>query len=93
MDKEEIYPKDFQKFLKQFSDEVSCCQYLIQIRWKEGYVCPNCQSKKYRLTSKHKIHCMLLNRGKISAKHLEYWMSLPFDSKKYQLIEESYFSG
>lgn len=54
---EESYPKDFQEFLNQFSDEESCLQYLMKIRWKDGYACSNCQSKKYWITSKHKIHC------------------------------------
>jgi len=54
---DEKYPKDFQEFLAQFSDEKACWHYLIDVRWKDGYVCPQCQSKKYWLTAKHKIHC------------------------------------
>jgi len=54
---DEKYPKDFQEFLAQFSDEKACWHYLIDMRWKDGYVCPQCQSKKYWLTAKHKIHC------------------------------------
>jgi transposase-like protein len=54
---EEKYPKDFQEFLAQFPDENACWQYLIDIRWPEGYVCSECQSRKYWLTAKHKIHC------------------------------------
>jgi len=57
MNTEEKYPKDFQEFLAQFPDERSCWQYLIDIRWSEGYICPHCKSEKYWLTSKHKIHC------------------------------------
>ena len=53
----EKYPNNFQEFLSQFPDEKSCWQYLIDIRWTEGYVCTSCQSDKYWLTSKHKIHC------------------------------------
>ena len=51
------YPRHFQEFLAQFPDERSCWQYLIDIRWREGYVCRHCGSKRYWLTSKHKIHC------------------------------------
>jgi len=54
---EEKYPKDFQEFLAQFPDENACWYYLIDIRWPEGYVCSQCQSRKYWLTAKHKIHC------------------------------------
>lgn len=57
MQKEEIYPKDFQEFLAQFPDEKSCWQYLIDLRWPNGYVCSECQSTKYWLTAKHKLHC------------------------------------
>jgi transposase-like protein len=57
MEKEELYPRDFQEFLKQFPDENSCWQYLIRIRWATGYVCSNCTSTKYWLTNKHKLHC------------------------------------
>ena len=54
---EEKYPKNFQEFLSQFPDEKSCWQYLIDIRWPNGYVCSQCDSVKWWLTSKHKIHC------------------------------------
>ena len=54
---EEKYPKDFQEFLAQFSDENSCWHYLIDTRWPEGYVCSRCLSRKYWLTAKRKIHC------------------------------------
>jgi len=57
MQTEEKYPKDFQEFLAQFPDEKSCWQYLIEIRWPDGYVCSQCNSSKWWLTSKHKIHC------------------------------------
>jgi len=54
---EEKYPKNFQEFLAQFPDEKSCWQYLIDIRWPNGYICLKCNSVKWWLTSKHKIHC------------------------------------
>ena len=54
---EEKYPKDFQEFLAQFPDNNACCHYLIDTRWPEGYNCSQCQSRKYWLTAKHKIHC------------------------------------
>jgi transposase-like protein len=57
MKEEENYPKDFQEFLAKFPDETSCWQYLMGIRWKDGYVCNKCQSKRYWITAKHKAHC------------------------------------
>jgi transposase-like protein/DNA-directed RNA polymerase subunit RPC12/RpoP len=53
----EKYPKHFQEFLSQFPDEISCWQYLIDIRWPNGYICSQCGSDNYWLTSKHKNHC------------------------------------
>ncbi|MCD4664099.1 MAG: IS1595 family transposase [Bacteroidales bacterium] len=57
MELEEKYPKNFQEFLAQFPDENACWHYLIDTRWPQGYVCSQCQSMKYWLTAKHKIHC------------------------------------
>jgi len=62
MNIEEKYPKDFQEFLSQFPDEKACWQYLIDIRWANGYVCSGCQSDKYWLTSKHKMHCSVCEK-------------------------------
>jgi len=56
------YPKDFQEFLAQFPDEKACWQYLIDIRWADGYICPHCKSEKYWLTAKHKIHCSVCEK-------------------------------
>jgi transposase-like protein len=62
MNAEEKYPKDFQEFLAQFSDERACWQYLIDIRWANGYICPECKSDKYWLTGKHKIRCSVCKK-------------------------------
>jgi len=62
MNIEEKYPKDFQEFLSQFPDDKACWQYLIDIRWSDGYVCPHCKSNKYWLTAKHKIHCSICEK-------------------------------
>ena len=39
-------------FLKQFSTEAQCQDYLASMRWKDGYVCPKCGCRHaYRLSS------------------------------------------
>ena len=38
MDKE--YPADLMEFEEQFGTEEACREYLIQLRWPEGYVEP-----------------------------------------------------
>lgn len=41
------YPKTLREFRKQFDSEDACREYLIQCRWSDGFVCPQCGSKKY----------------------------------------------
>jgi hypothetical protein len=36
------YPQDWAQFLDWFPDEAKCRQYLAELRWPEGYVCPRC---------------------------------------------------
>ena len=39
-------------FMKQFSTEAQCREYLAGLRWKSGYVCPKCDCyHAYRLTN------------------------------------------
>jgi transposase-like protein len=56
--KEEKYPKDFQEFLEIFKNEEACINYLSEIRWPDGFVCPKCKmSTKSWLTSRNTIRC------------------------------------
>jgi len=48
----EHYPKDFQEFLLQFKTEDDCRDYLFEIRWPNGFSCPNCKSNKFWITEK-----------------------------------------
>ena len=39
-------------FMKQFSTEAQCREYLASLRWKSGYVCPKCGYRHaYRLAN------------------------------------------
>lgn len=53
----ENYPKDFQEFLIQFKDEESCRNYLFELRWPNGLICPKCNNDKHWLTAQNMIHC------------------------------------
>jgi transposase-like protein len=53
----EQYPKDFQEFLTLFKTEGDCWQYLFDMRWPDGFICPKCKNGKYWLTKKGLIHC------------------------------------
>ena len=53
----ERYPRDFQEFLAQFGSEEDCWNYIFEIRWPNGFVCPKCGNSKYWLTEQKLIHC------------------------------------
>ncbi len=57
MTKVENYPKDFQEFLAQFKSEDDCWDYIYNMRWPEGFICPKCESKQYWITKQRLIHC------------------------------------
>lgn len=47
-------------FLKRFSTEKQCREYLASLRWKEGYICPKCGCRQaYRLANGRYqcVHC------------------------------------
>ena len=37
------YPRTMQEFDARFPDENACQEYLIQLRWPDGFVCPHCK--------------------------------------------------
>jgi hypothetical protein len=43
MIKIEKYPKDFQEFLAQFKSEDDCWDYIFEMRWPDGFICPKCK--------------------------------------------------
>ena len=42
----EDYPRTVQEFEDRFSTEESCRAYLVNLRWPEGFRCPQCQGSK-----------------------------------------------
>lgn len=58
MNNNEQYPKHFQEFLAQFRNEEDCWNYIFEIRWPNGFVCPKCGgSNKSWITEQKLIHC------------------------------------
>ena len=51
------YPKNFEEFLDWFSTEELCRSYLESIKWPDGFVCPQCNSKKAWKTDRELWHC------------------------------------
>lgn len=42
----EDYPKTLEEFETRFSIEADCRDYLYQLRWPKGFICPKCGHKK-----------------------------------------------
>jgi DNA-directed RNA polymerase subunit RPC12/RpoP len=57
MIKIEKYPKDFQEFLAQFKSEDDCWDYIFEMRWPDGFICPKCASQQYWIKKNRLIHC------------------------------------
>jgi len=36
------YPATYQQLLKWFPDDEACLDYLAELRWPQGFVCPAC---------------------------------------------------
>ncbi|MBF0588188.1 MAG: IS1595 family transposase [Magnetococcales bacterium] len=52
------YPRMMQEFETRFPDEAACREYLIQLRWPEGFVCPHCKATgALWITEKGLLHC------------------------------------
>ena len=51
------YPKNLIEFEKMFSSEQQCEEYLINLRWKDGFKCPNCEYNEYWILSRHRVGC------------------------------------
>ena len=53
----EQYPKTMFEFEQNFATEEACQEYLYQLRWPEGFVCPRCNHRKAWRTDRRQFHC------------------------------------
>lgn len=53
----EDYPRTLMEFESRFFSEEACVEYLIQMRWPEGFVCPACGGRKAWRTARLLFHC------------------------------------
>jgi transposase-like protein len=42
----EDYPRDLAEFEARFSTEAACREYLLRLRWPDGFCCPRCVGRK-----------------------------------------------
>lgn len=53
----EDFPRTAGEFNHRFGTEEACWEYLVGIRWPNGYICPRCQGKKAWVTERKLFHC------------------------------------
>jgi transposase-like protein/Zn ribbon nucleic-acid-binding protein len=56
------YPMTFDEFIKNFSTEEQCRDYLFKLRWPDGFVCPACGVTKYWLVNNKLYECIECGR-------------------------------
>lgn len=42
----EDYPKNLPEFDARFGTEAACREYLVRLRWPDGFICPHCEARK-----------------------------------------------
>jgi transposase-like protein len=62
----EDYPKTMLEFEQCFATEEACQEYLYQIRWPEGFICPRCSHREFWITKTGIYRCKHCRR-RISA--------------------------
>ena len=58
----EDYPRTLMEFESRFFSEAACLEYLIQMRWPDGFVCPSCDGRKAWQTGRMLFHCAQCDR-------------------------------
>jgi transposase-like protein len=53
----EDYPRTILEFETRFASDEACRQYLMALRWPEGFRCPSCAHPKAWATARELLHC------------------------------------
>lgn len=53
----EDYPRNQIEFERRFAGEQACRDYLVALRWPDGFICPRCRSGCYGKTSRDLMVC------------------------------------
>ena len=56
------YPRTLQEFDDWFATEDKCANYLMRLRWPQGFSCPGCGSQTPWLTARNLLHCKQCHR-------------------------------
>ena len=79
------YPRNWNEFLDWFASEEACLEYLEELRWPQGFVCPSCgvvqpayRSSRLRLMCRSCAHQSTVTAGTIFDKTrtpLRVWLA------------------
>ena len=53
----EEYPETAAEFHRRFSSEQTCWDYLVKLRWPDGFRCPKCRGERSWLTGNRLFRC------------------------------------
>src|SRR5215469_14141991 len=51
------YPRTVLEFRDWFADDAACRDYLVRLRWPEGFRCPKCRAADHWVTARGLRHC------------------------------------
>lgn len=54
---EEDYPRNLAELEARFSTEEACREYLAQLRWPDGFVCPRCRGRSVWTSKRNLLVC------------------------------------
>ncbi len=57
MDAGPDYPRTLSEFDRRFATEADCREFVMGLRWPQGYRCPRCSSTRHWATRRHLLHC------------------------------------
>lgn len=57
-----VYPKTILELERRFATEESCREYLFQLRWPNGFICPRCQGDSAWPASRGRLVCRVCRR-------------------------------
>ncbi len=57
----ENYPRTILEFEQRFATEDACREYLVQLRWPDGFCCPRCENKEVWMMKRGQYWCRQCN--------------------------------
>ena len=54
---DDSFPRNMVEFMERFAEEEACRDYLIAVRWPQGFVCPGCRGSTGWTTTRGTIFC------------------------------------